>query len=80
MRFWNRALSDDDVKVLSAGKAQVINTPDVNWTPQPGVATFPKGIAGVPTTIALDRNGTVRQIHVGPLSRRALGELLALVS
>ena len=69
LRYWDRALSDDEAKSLSAGKAEAVNTPNVNWTPQPAVASFAKGIPGVPTKIALLASGgaEIRGAWVQPL-------------
>lgn len=36
VRFWKRALSADEVKMLSSGKAGAVNTPDFNWAPTAG--------------------------------------------
>jgi len=33
VRFWKRALSGDEVKLLSSGKEAGVNTPDLNWAP-----------------------------------------------
>ncbi len=69
LRYWERALSDDEAKQLSAGKAEAVNTPLVNWTGQPESATFPKGIAGVPVKLALVAGGgaEIRDAWVQPL-------------
>lgn len=37
-------------------------------------------VRGVPTTIVIDSDGIVRDIHVGPINRRALDQKLAQVS
>jgi hypothetical protein len=57
LRFWERALGDYEAVQLSAGRADAVNTPILNWTPAAAVATFPKGIPGVPTKIALIARG-----------------------
>ena len=33
VRFWKRALSADEIGMLSGGKEGAVNTPDFNWTP-----------------------------------------------
>jgi hypothetical protein len=35
VRFWKRALDAGEVKKLSSGKAEAVNTPDLNWSPAP---------------------------------------------
>ncbi len=69
LRIWERALDDGEAKLLSSGKADAVNTPAVNWVPSAGVATFPKGIAGVPVKVALTATGgaEVRGSWVQPL-------------
>ncbi len=57
LRYWERALSDDEARQLSAGKGDSVNTPMVNWMPPAPVATLANGIAGVPTRIALSTSG-----------------------
>ena len=37
-------------------------------------------IVGLPTTVAVGRDGVVREIHVGPLSKKALQTLIAKIS
>ena len=37
-------------------------------------------VAGLPTTVALDRDGVVREIHVGPLTRRGIQTRLARIA
>ncbi len=32
VRFWKRALSDEEVRALSTGKEDTVNTPDFNWS------------------------------------------------
>ena len=63
-------MSDDEAKQLSGGKADGVNTPLLNWTPPRPVATFLKGIAGVPVKIALITSGgaEIRNAWVQPLS------------
>lgn len=70
LRYWERALSDEEAAQLSSGKADAVNTPLVNWTPTPAVATFAKGIPGVPTRIALIARGgaEIRDAWVQPLA------------
>jgi len=69
LRYWERALNDDEAKQLSSGKADAVNTPLVNWTPTAVLATFAKGIPGVPTRIALTARGgaEIRDAWVQPL-------------
>jgi mono/diheme cytochrome c family protein len=69
LRFWERALSDEEAAQLSRGGADSINTPVVNWTGAAAIATFPKGIAGVPAKIALTAGGfaEIRHAWVQPL-------------
>ncbi len=69
LRFWERALSDDEAAQLSSGKADAVNTPIVNWSSAPVTATFPNGIPGVPTKIALMNVGgaEIRNAWVQPL-------------
>ena len=57
LRYWERALSDAEAQQLSAGKADAVNTPIVNWSQPAVLATFAKGIPGVPTKIALTARG-----------------------
>lgn len=68
LRFWERALSDKEAKQLSSGKADEVNTPVINWTPPSVVATFAKGIPGVPTKLALTGKAELRNAWVQPLS------------
>ncbi len=71
LRYWERALSDDEAKLLSSGKADAVNTPIVNWTQHAAIATFPNGIPGLPTKIALIASGGAQIRHAWV---QALGE------
>ena len=37
-------------------------------------------ISGLPTTVALDRDGVVREIHVGPLTKRGIQTRVARIA
>ena len=67
--WWGRALSDEEARQLGSGHLEAVNTPDVNWKPEPAMATFPKGIPGLPTKIGLIAGGgaEVRGAWVQPL-------------
>ncbi len=69
LRFWERALNDDEAKQTSSGKSDAVNTPIVNWSAIPAIATFAKGIPGVPTKLALITSGgaEIRNAWVQPL-------------
>ena len=69
LRYWERALSDDEAKQLSAGKADAVNTPILNWTQPAAIVTFAKGIPGVPTKIRLTASAgaQIRNAWVQPL-------------
>jgi hypothetical protein len=70
LRYWERSLSDEEAKQLSSGKPDAVNTPVTNWIPPPAIATFAKGIPGVPTKIALTASGgaQIRNAWVQALS------------
>lgn len=68
-RYWERALSDDEIKQLSTGSSDAVNTPLVNWSQSAAVATFPHGIPGIPVKLGLTAAGgaTIRGAWVQPL-------------
>ena len=37
-------------------------------------------ISGLPTTVAVDRDGVVREIHIGPLTRRGIETRVAKIA
>ncbi len=78
-RYWERSLTGEEAKELSSGKAGAVNTPLVNWSPTPAVATFPKGIPGVPTQVQLTLNGgaEVRHAWAQPLGDTPHAQLIS---
>ena len=78
-RFWERALSDGEAKQLSSGKAEAVNTPVVNWKGQGAVATFPKGIPGVPVNLSLSASSgaEIREAWAQPLGDADHAQIIA---
>lgn len=70
LRFWKRALRPAEAEALSSGKTLSGAGPDCEWKLPPGIATFPQGIPGTPTKIALQASGgaAIRNGWVQPLA------------
>ncbi len=70
VRYWERALSDNEAVQASSGKIDAVNTPLLSWASESPVTTFPVGIAGLPTQIALlsEAGAEIRSAWVQPLA------------
>lgn len=70
IRFWSSALGMEEARKLSTGKAEIARAVSAEWNAPPAVATFPKGIPGVPTRIAVSVRGGAefRNAWVQPLA------------
>ncbi len=69
LRYWDRALNDDEARQICSGRGDSANTPSMHWTSQPGVATFPNGIPGLPIKLTLTATGgaEIRNAWAQPL-------------
>jgi len=69
VRFWKRALSLAEIKNLSQGKEDTVNTPDYHWKP----ITKTKGIPGHPTNIRL-KAGKGFELHTATIQPLSLSD------
>ncbi len=81
--YWNRALDGKELGALAAGRVGEVNTPDLNWSPDPPKETFGgAGLGGWPSVVKLvaDSGFTVKNAWVQQLEMAGHARLLGALN